>query len=424
MNVFQTSQIIVGATQNITMGAQTKSLEINNMSHLGLDVTGGTQGDIIRLGAFQSKIISVNPSEQITFNIINPAIPASAQNNEYVGIYQSLLQNETGIVPLALIPVYTTQIQGNVTVDQINGSVNATIDGGSVGITGLVDANIQNANIDTNSTVLNKVINHQTLVDFGSQTETYTLAAGATSASADFNQNVIPGYCSGVYVIVNANNDSGWDFEPGNVVNWNVPFDYQGSTFYTLTKMSDNGKTKTYFMQFNNPYLLTGLTWAIKNTGATSITDDWTVHCYGITANDVITNGTSNPGIFQGAVGEFDKAYYFDVTLASSGGTSTLVAASVGGYIKSLVVSSWTNAYSTSGPQGDIAIDNGSGNQVMDLTGQVNGTNTTQTFGTGIPHLGLTATAPTTSGLSGTYSVKGLAIIGQNNAPHVAKTIQ
>lgn len=426
----------------IQVGTQYVSLQVNNYSPYYLSLQATATGQ---------------PFATIKPWTITP-VNFGSVGTIYISVNSTLAKRETGNTSLiegeqvfVVLSTYqdnsqVTELDPTVAANILNAVINAAIQGSVDAViqSGQVDANISNASIDTNSTILNEVINGQTFVSLGSvdlQNLTIPPTSNSPTQNQKSNNNV---YASAIYIVGNSTTYTDWDIVLGNLVNWNVPYDYYSGL--SLTKIHDNGVTKVYVVYTDYPYLLSGLTYALYNSSSSSFTDSFNIEFYAITATDVITNSSSNPALNQASIGEFDTIYYWNESVVAGSGnlTTTVVDASVGGYIKQVTQTSFTPQQANTSDLyqgvGGISVQNG-GNEIFNgmvgycASAVVNGTqtytdpynpsNVTTNFSSGVANQGVTLVLTDAgSSASGTLQSVGFVIIGQGNAPQVPKTIQ
>ena len=171
--------------------------------------------------------------------------------------------------------------------------------------------------------------------------------------------------------------------------------------------------------------------------------DTVTITAYAHKAQVQAYSTTAQPLFNQANIGEFDTAYYFNVTLVSGQSTITqsVVSSSVGGYIKKVILTSYQfrEAFNTTDINyyGTYSVTNGA-NEIFNVNQEsigsytISGTtapnnfpvNPSATYGSGIANQGVSITISASTLQAVNIEGKGVIIIGQGNAPQVPLQIQ
>lgn len=181
-----------------TMASTTRSMTVSNLSKYALQVKSDTTNQYGILPAFSSKTYAVQPAQVITFEVIANNFDAGNVNNQYVELTESQIIAESGVTPLALIPVYVSNVNvantaqvalsGDNTVNIGNSPTVSLTAGSTVNIgntvtaniaAGTIDATIQNAQIDTNLT--NAIVQTGVMAEGTPYTANITNMANGTS---------------------------------------------------------------------------------------------------------------------------------------------------------------------------------------------------------------------------------------------------
>lgn len=265
--------INVGQTNTVTLRSTTKSIEIVNMSHVSVSVTGDTEGLMFVLPPFNTKQLMVNGGQSVTFQTAQSVIATPAQQNEYINFFESTISEESPLTPLAMLPIYTTQVS-------ITGENQVSFANGTT-----VDANIQGTptfQFAPGSTIdVGSVANMPELVI---QDGTIGLASGSelkVNNAVIQTSNLVP--CGSVKVNVPAG--LGSTSQAGNAV-FTVPSGYYDSAIAVI--QSTKGQSYTVTIQGCSPTFQ-----GVPLTGYTPIQNECT-HSGEISVN-LYENGQSMP---------------------------------------------------------------------------------------------------------------------------------
>ena len=389
--------------------------------------------------AIQGSVDAVIQSGQVDANITNSTLDVNStiqnQTLDVSGSAVSISNNSLNVVTQS-----GSQVTVANTVDaNIANTPKVTID--TAGNT----VNIGNTSIDTNSTILNEYVSNNSLVKLF--TDTYTISNLTNgSLTVEMGGTGTLGLYDGYVVTVHSTGSYYYDLEP--IANGAF---YQASTNVFSSVSIDKktgGQFETFVVTGENAQAFDGVFVNLQNnTGSTIASDTVTFTSYGIKATVQAYAPIDSPLYNQASTGEFDTIYYWNESVVAGSGnlTTTVVDASVGGYIKQVTQTSFTpqEASYTSDLYrgvGGISVQNG-GNEIFNgmvgycASAVVNGTqtytdpynpsNVTTNFSSGVANQGVTLVLTDYgSSASGTLQSVGFVIIGQGNAPQVPKTIQ
>lgn len=108
------------STDQYTTTASCKSVELSNLSHFVLSITGLAGGTKV-LPAFATKQYLCPPNTYLSFALQPSPLNPASMPGEYVQVDESTSAVESGITALAMVPVYTSPVSiqdGTVTVEQ------------------------------------------------------------------------------------------------------------------------------------------------------------------------------------------------------------------------------------------------------------------------------------------------------------------
>ena len=294
--VFEGNQIAVGEYKMFTMPATAKTCEIQNLSHLALNISSNIQGTILILQPYESIPIDVQGNEQITFTLQTPILTANSQTGEYVQYKTSSVAYSGGITALALIPVYTTDVTvKSGSVDISGGTVTANIPAGTtVGLNGPVTVGSITETVTTSGAITNTFVPNNGLVFLGTITATFTnSSATVTNATAQLASPILvdgvvlflqsadyttPPYTL-TFQVVGRGSSTGQ-------VNGPTTSATSVSASYTANGLEGIG-------QLSAPNLCSLVQVEIAPTQ--TVTDTVTVDVYGIKANVTVENASTNP---------------------------------------------------------------------------------------------------------------------------------
>lgn len=451
MNLFS-SGMSVGATQNYTTSATCKSFELSNMSHYDIQVQSATLLPYT-LPAFATKSFLANPSEEFNFTLQNDPLNPAIQNGEYIQLSESSIAITSSVTPLALIPVYTTDVNisgGNVNISNATLTVTGGVDvnnnpqvtvsntsipvtnesGGSLTVAGTLDANITGSSVTIDTSNVDAFVANNSLVYFGSQTTDVTnLAAGAQIKFPDII-NTAAGYFEGVYCILSSSNGySDYNFIPNNsgvlfkgikgVISTAYLFNLSVTTSYTNTQYTGSAGAGYNTWTFSTPTMFSDIAGYLVNTSSNTIASDAVT----VTVYAIMTSVTASIGN-QPATGAYESFVYFSESISSGGPTTfTVLAANSNQYIKSITLTQYGLTANSSGNNtGQILITNGSTDQVFALT-NFNApldtdplpVNPTTIYGNGIANNGITLSLNTGNGGVGSTYANGFIIVSTPN---------
>lgn len=292
--VFEGNQIAVGEYKMFTMPATAKTCEIQNLSHLALNISSNIQGTILILQPYESIPIDVQGNEQITFTLQTPILTANSQTGEYVQYKTSSVAYSGGITALALIPVYTTDVTvKSGSVDISGGTVTANIPAGTaVDISGPVTVGSITETVNTagTATIDNTFVPNNTLVNFGQYIiNVSNLASGAQVGTNGILNPEQWGYFDGVFVLWSSANN--YTYNGHSAYGWNN-FGNAGVALVTniVTPINQN------VVYFQSPQAFSRIGVNLTNGESTAIASDTlTISVYALRASETINNPTSNP---------------------------------------------------------------------------------------------------------------------------------
>jgi hypothetical protein len=217
---------------------------------------------------------SIPVTGSVSANITNASIPVSGN----VGITGTANVNVTGTPNVA--------ITGTPSVNIANASVPIT---GNVGITsGTINANIQNASLTTNSTILNEMLSSNVLVKIydgtASPWQIINLAPNGTQGRNCFLDN--PGFFDTVIVSVKANGTGAKYGLTSNSITYYSFVPTEGGGAMAITSLTQPGTQPQYFnfiCRMNTPSLIDNVNIEVQNiTGSLIPSDSLIVKVYGV----------------------------------------------------------------------------------------------------------------------------------------------
>lgn len=318
-------------------------------------------------------------------------------------------------IEAAIQGTVTAIIQGAVTI--ANNNLNVTTQAGSqVTVANTIAANIQNASIDTNSTILNENITATDTFTNYAQPFSYTGTINAGSTN-DVIISVPASVYDSVSIAVFSQNSQLANivfhldqirFQPsGKPATYDVP----PNNIFSKQGQQDNvSELQGYEPIYFSPTLANEVVIGIQNTSTNAITDTFTIYVFATKATTTVNNTTTNPALQQAVTGAYSTQQSFNQGSMSINTNYTLIPSSVGGYCQSLQVTYGQGVYNLyNGSQLIDSVNIGTG-----------GGSKTYNFGSGVVNNGINVTC--TSSTS-TGSVNGFAAISQNTPPGVPKVI-
>lgn len=414
------------STANLSMSA---NYDLPQVQAVG--VTAAQWAITLEVGA-----VSVPPSVtplSVASAISNVAVNASGQTVvEVVGGSVDVTQaagdvlNVGGTIKVGNSTLNVTTATGDsVTVAgtiDIGNTPAVTVESGSVAVTsGTVDATIQNASLDTQSTIVNEYVSTSTLVSFGTQTIDVASLANGSSVGANFS---LPDNQLGFYdgLFFSWESAQGVAYTQGDCYGWT---NLNGQNNITTPNITPNNQEVGFFGS-GQVFERIGFN-LVNNTGAEVTTDTITVSAWAL--KGTITNPTSAPVYQQDAIGGFDEFYSISQTLeAGTQVTLTLVPTSVGGYIKYLVLTYLndnTDAYlgylDVGGNGEDLITTIPAASSTLNAAGMLF---PPLEFKTGVANGGVTLTIGVPAGTTGNITIGGYAIYTQTQGSNTPATLQ
>ena len=305
--------------KQFTVSVGMDGFSIMNYSNIPLSLSSATVGSLGDVPPLFSRSILASAGDVISVSEASFTTSAIAQPSQFVELTQST-GTVPALVPLAVVPGYQLTVTGNVTANLPGGTtVNigntpaVTINSGTVNIgtmpsvtiaSGTVTATINNASINTQSTVVNETISTFPWLSLAIETTTITSLANGSQIYAN-----IPNFTMGYYdaVVIEMSSANGilnkYAFE---VVQQRDNGEGSGASYLNIGSYV-TPKTGGFFDNVNqsfqsnpislDPTFATGsLVLSITNTsGSTIASDTITLRAWLKNSSGEIVNPTSSP---------------------------------------------------------------------------------------------------------------------------------
>lgn len=295
--------------KQFTVSAGMDGFSILNMSNIPLSLSSATVGSLGDVPPLFSRSILASAGDVISVSEASFTTSAIAQPSQFVELTQST-GTVPALVPLAVVPGYQLTVTGNVTANLPGGTtVNigntpaVTINSGTVNIgsmpsvtiaSGTVTATINNATLNTQSTVVNEFLADNSLINLITSTETITnLASG--SQVVFYPEWASVALLDGLIITIQSAN--GIAYTIGNGSAYLLGISVAGALGSQTTAQYSSGSNSSYYysLRYANPAAFNQIPLTVTNASSSTVSDTLTITIYGIKASIIVGNAQSSP---------------------------------------------------------------------------------------------------------------------------------